>query len=240
MADNEETPSTPETAEEITPSTFGSFRKSTKLYSADNIDAIVARQTNESKAREKIIEDKITEHRSEVTEQIQTVNNSVDEKVTEAKTQLTNLIDEKIEGGGMHYMGILDTLDELNAIPAESRKHGRFWVVNEDGCTYIWTVPEPTEEVPEPTGFWKKLASGGTIDLSNYYTKDQVYNKDEVDVFKNRATNNETKLASIVNACKTLDGYGLLEDEEYTTDQIQLLTNKLVTVVQTIASIALT
>lgn len=239
MADNEETPSTPSTGAEITPQKFGEFRKSTKLYTADSVDAIVVQQTTEAKAREQTIENKITEHRTEVTEQIQAVNNSVDEKVAETKTQLTNLIDEKIEGGGMHYMGILETLEELNALPADVRKHGRFWVVNEDGCTYIWTVPEPTEEVPAPEGFWKKLASGGTIDLSNYYTKDQVYNKEEVDVIKTRATANEAKLAAVVTACKALDGYELLQDEEYTTDQIQLLTNKLVTAVQTIAKIVI-
>ena len=237
MADNEESSSVSSVTADVTPKTFGAFRKSAKLYDADSVELIATKIDADSRARDEELDVRIVEQRTQLAEQITVASAQAEEKVAQAKTDLTNLIDEKIEGGGIHYMGVLETLAELDAIPAEARKHGRFWVVNEDGCTYIWTVPEPTQEVPEPEGYWKKLSSGGTIDLSNYYTKDQVYNKEEVDVIKNRANANEGKLAAIVAACGTLESYDALVDEEYTTDQIQFLVNKLLGVVKTIGQI---
>ena len=225
MADNEETP--------VVPKNFGEFRKSTKLYSAADTDALLEKNVSAAMAREAGIDEKIVNLRSDTGAAIAGAKQEMQSAIVSAKAELEAEIASAVEGGGIHYMGVLDTLDELNALPVSVLKHGLYWIVREDQCAHVWTVPAD----PDGIAHWEVIGGGAAADLSNYYTKDQTYNREEIDIIKDRAAACETKLAAIVAATQSIKNIEPLANEEYTTDQIQSVTNSMLAVLKVIANI---
>lgn len=93
-----------------------------------------------------------------------------DDTPTESSTNpvtsggIKTYVDNKISSV-YKYKGSVATYSDL---PSTDLTIGDVYNVQSDGSNYAWTGTE-----------WDKL--GGDIDLSNYYTKSEVYNKTEID-----------------------------------------------------------
>ena len=74
----------------------------------------------------------------------------------------SNMVRRVSLSGGIIYCGSVPTYNDLPANPS----NGDMWNVTETDANYIWSDLENR---------WDKV--GGTIDLSNYYTKTECNNK---------------------------------------------------------------
>lgn len=233
MADEE--PTTPSSTPPFI--SFGEFRKGTKLYPVESINQIVEKVEHDATVREQAVESKLEVYKTEVAGQMTAQTQAMEEAVAAAKTELR--VEFQNNGGntsegGIHYMGVLDTKAELDALT--DVKHGQFYIVSDVNKTFIWTEPAVAEgEEPKP-GFWKEMSA--SVDLSNYVTKSEIYSKEEIDLIKERANANEQKIATLVAACSDFPDMIPLSTDEYTVDEIASMINKMLIVMKTIAGMA--
>lgn len=224
-------------AEEITapqPLTFGEFRKGTKLYPAESVDTIIEKTESAAIIRENAINTTIEQYKTEVAGQMTAQTQAMEDAVAAAKSELRTEIENKAGEGGIHYMGVLATRAELDALTG--MLHGQFYIVNDVNKTFIWTQPPAAEGEEAAPGFWKEMSA--SVDLSNYVTKDLIYSKEEIDLIRERANANEQKLTAIATACTAFKDILPLQDEEYTVDEMAGIVNKMLSVMQVLAGFA--
>lgn len=84
-----------------------------------------------------------------------------------------------------NFQGTVDTYEDLLEI--QNPEEGDVWNVRADGKNYRWTKDKNTQEF-----FWDDL--GGIIDLSNYWSKDELtaLTTEEVDVLTGSASTTES------------------------------------------------
>ena len=220
MAD--ETPETPEQeTPKVTPEAV-SINKlrlhSSKIYPKDAVDQIVQKVVADSEARDNVIEEKITNAKSELASSITTLESTVSANIAAVKEELEA---EIAAGGGgsstgTSYKGTIDHEVDLETIAAQNPNHGDWYIAKDTEQAWIWTVKDGV-------GTWVKMS--GSVDLSNYYTKDEVYSKQFVDALVTRLAAAETKLTKITTALSELLNTDALVYETYTADELFTRTN---------------
>lgn len=194
------------------------IRQSQELYTAEGVDAVVHLETVRAGARESEIESKITEHVVTAHQEVEAARAEASEALAEATQRIDTQI-AQMEGSGLRYKGVLTNLSDLNSVTEKS--HGDMYVIQTTGRAYIWTVP------PQVGGTASWVEMSGAIDLSNYYTKDQTYSKEQIDVIAARADNNKQAVDRAIAAFSMLAGTYELVDDEYDMEMIKNLVNLL-------------
>lgn len=138
---------------------------------ADNASAVAAIQET-LKKKANLVEGKVPATELPIVNSlVQTDNTTIPSAklVNEALTAVGNTLEEKINNkvvGLLHWQGVKSTTSEIKAIA--SAKKGDVWHSNEDGSEWVCTKDISTVD----GSAWSEL--GTPIDLSGYYTKDEV------------------------------------------------------------------
>lgn len=214
MAD--ETPETPEQETPETPEAV-SINKlrlhSSKIYPQAAVDQLVQKVAAESEQRDSVIEEKITNAKTELATSLNTAVTNINSRIAAVKEELEQEIAEGGGGGtGTSYKGTIDHETDLADIAAhQNPQHGDWYIAKDTEQAWIWTVKDGV-------GDWVKMS--GSVDLSNYYTKDEVYSKQFVDGLVTRLAAAEGKLTKITTALSELLNTDALVYETYTADEM--------------------
>lgn len=228
MAD--ETPVTPdpETPEQEIPEAvcINKLRlHSSEIYPKASVDTIVRKVATDAESRDNVLEQTITNNKTEASAAIQSVRTELSTQIATTKSELEQKIEESGGGGtGTDYKGIVEHESELEEIAsAGGINHGDWYIARDTGKSWIWTVKDGV-------GDWVQMSS--TVDLSNYPTKDDVYLKAYIDALVNRVTAAETKLNKITTALSELLNTEALVHETYTADDLFHRSNTLLRVLK--------
>ena len=207
---------TPETPEQETPEAV-SINKlrlhSSKIYPQAAVDQLVQKVAAESEQRDSVIEEKITNAKTEFATSLNSAVTNINSRIAAVKEEL----EQEIAGGGgggtgTSYKGAIDHETDLEDIAAhQNPQHGDWYIAKDTEQAWIWTVIDGV-------GDWVKMS--GSVDLSNYYTKDEVYSKQFVDGLISRLATAEGKLTKITTALSELSNTDALVHATYTIDDM--------------------
>lgn len=219
---------TPVTPEQETPEAvcINKLRlHSSKVYPQQAVDILVQRVATAAETRDSALEQQITNNKTEASTAIQNVRTELSTQLETAKSELEQKIEEGGSGGtGTDYKGVVEHESDLDTIASSGEvEHGDWYIAKDTGNSWVWTVKDGV-------GDWVQMS--GTVDLSNYPTKDEVYTKSYVDALVNRVTAAETKLNKITTALSELLNTEALVYEEYTADDLFRRTNTLLRVLK--------
>ena len=219
---------TPVTPEQETPEAvcINKLRlHSSKVYPQRSVDILVQRVATEAETRDNALEQKITDNKTEASTAIQNVRTELSTQIATTKSELEQKIEEGGSGGtGTDYKGVVEHESDLAEIASSGTvEHGDWYIAKDTGNSWVWTVKDGV-------GDWVQMS--GTVDLSNYPTKDEVYPKSYVDSLVNRVTAAETKLNKITTALSELLNTEALVYEEYTADDLFRRSNTLLRVLK--------
>ena len=223
MAD--ETPVTPEQG--IVPGAVSirKLRLSSKIYPQESVDVLVNKVATDSETRASELDQKITNTKSELSASISNATTELNTTIANTKAELEQKISASGGGGtGTEYKGVVEHEAELATIAQSGTlHHGDWYIARDTGKSWVWTVSENV-------GDWVQMS--GTVDLSNYPTRDEVYLKAYIDALVNRLVVAETKLTKITTALSELLSTDALVYEEYTADDLFRRTNTLLRVLK--------
>lgn len=223
MAD--ETPVTP--GQEIVPEAVSirKLRLSSKIYPQESVDVLVNKVATDSETRASELDQKITNTKSELSASISNATTELNTTIANTKAELEQKISASGGGGtGTEYKGVVEHEAELATIAQSGTlHHGDWYIARDTGKSWVWTVSENV-------GDWVQMS--GTVDLSNYPTRDEVYLKAYIDALVNRLVVAETKLTKITTALSELLSTDALVYEEYTADDLFRRTNTLLRVLK--------
>lgn len=219
---------TPVTPEQETPEAvcINKLRlHSSKVYPQQAVDILVQRVATEAETRDSALEQQITNNKTEATAAINSVRTELSTQLETAKAELEQKIEEGGGGGtGTDYKGVVEHESDLDTIASSGTvEHGDWYIAKDTGNSWVWTVKDGV-------GDWVQMS--GTVDLSNYPTKDEVYTKAYVDALVARVAASETKLTKITTALSELISTDALVYEEYTADDLFRRTNTLLRVLK--------
>ncbi len=228
MAD--ETPVTPNPdtpGQEIVPEAV-SLNKlrlhSSKIYPQESVDILVQKVATDSETRASELDQKITNAKSELSTDISNATTQLNTTIANTKAELEQKISAGGGGTGTNYKGVVEHESELETIAQTGTlKHGDWYIAKDTGKSWVWTVKENV-------GAWVQMS--GTVDLSNYPTKNDVYLKAYIDAIVSRLVTVETKLTKITTALSELLSTDALVYEEYTADDLLRRTNTLLRVLK--------
>ena len=219
---------TPVTPEQETPEAvcINKLRlHSSKVYPQQSVDILVQRVATAAETRDSALEQQITNNKTEATTAIQNVRSELSTQLETTKAELEQKIEEGGGGGtGTDYKGVVEHEADLATIASSGTvEHGDWYIAKDTGNSWVWTVKDGV-------GDWVQMS--GTVDLSNYPTKDEVYTKAYVDALVARVAAAETKLTKITTALSELLSTDALVYEEYTADDLFRRTNTLLRVLK--------
>jgi hypothetical protein len=180
----------------VEPVPFGEMRESTPVLSATQVTQAINNETVRAVAKETEVQTRVETVAVEAaaaTEAAKTeVLTTVEERIVQVETRVEEA--DATKCSAHRYKGTIDlgAGDEINTEEASLKylqdnivepKNGDVYVNKYNGMIFCWTEFNGNDATWVPK--WVRLPS--IIDLTNYYTKADVYNKNEVDLVRNLA-----------------------------------------------------
>lgn len=192
----------------VDPVPQGLVKENDTVFTSEQVTQAINNETVRAVAKETEVQTRVEQvavAAEQADEALKTeIEASVEEKLTEVKQEVSEL--SAAACTAHRYKGVIDlgTGDEANTEEANftylntivQPKNGDVYVNKYNGMIFCWTEINGNDATWTPQ--WVRLPS--IVDLTNYYTKDEVYSKGEVDTVRelaqsgvDKANSNETK-----------------------------------------------
>ena len=180
----------------VEPVPFGEMRESTPVLTATQVNQAINNETVRAVTKETEVQTRVEEVAVESSNAVAAVKTEVMLSVEERLVEVENKIDsvDASSCSAHTYKGVIDLGESTEANTEEANiqwlnenivqpKNGHVYVNKRNGMIFCWTEFNGNDASWTPK--WVRLPD--IVDLTNYYTKDEVYSKGEVDLVKTLA-----------------------------------------------------